>query len=200
MLPSPVPSAVPCRFCCSSLPWCSDPRRKPIGTAAPVPMQPSWQSPRELERANHDLAEAQRRLAEASFFAQRGSSPEAARLLELSRQSFRRPRAGQSGGKPGQSRQGALRSGVGLWEPSWPFLLRGPLARPSVPQPAAGGDDLCQHHLWPCGQAAAASPTVVEQGQYRSGQLHLRRLQPQQGCPPLGPRCALHLLAAERLL
>ncbi|MFS8923564.1 hypothetical protein NW863_03680, partial [Synechococcus sp. B60.1] len=63
-------------------------RRPALGTAAPVPMQPSWQSPRELERANHDLAEAQRHLAEASFFAQRGSSPEAARLLELSRQSL----------------------------------------------------------------------------------------------------------------
>ena len=47
-------------------------------------MQPSWQSPRELERVNHDLAKAQRHLAEASFFAQRGST----RLLELSRQSL----------------------------------------------------------------------------------------------------------------
>ncbi|MFS8857196.1 hypothetical protein NW851_05835 [Synechococcus sp. H55.7] len=63
-------------------------RRPALGTAAPVPMQPSWQSPRELERASHDLAKAQRHLAEASFFAQRGSSPEAARLLELSRQSL----------------------------------------------------------------------------------------------------------------
>jgi len=82
-------------------------RRSTPGTAAPVPMQPSWQSPRELERASRDLAKAQRHLAEASFFAQRGSSPEAARLLELSRQSLAEAQNALQGGNVFAAREQA---------------------------------------------------------------------------------------------
>ncbi len=78
-------------------------RRPALGTAAPVPMQPSWQSP----RANRDLAKAQRHLAEASFFAQRGSSPEAARLLELSRQSLAEAQNALQGGNVFAAREQA---------------------------------------------------------------------------------------------
>ncbi len=78
-------------------------RRPALGTAAPVPMQPSWQSP----RASHDLAKAQRHLAEASFFAQRGSSPEAARLLELSRQSLAEAQNALQGGNVFAAREQA---------------------------------------------------------------------------------------------
>ncbi len=70
-------------------------------------MQPSWQSPRELERASRDLAKAQRHLAEASFFAQRGSSPEADRLLELSCQSLAEAQKALQGGNVFAAREQA---------------------------------------------------------------------------------------------
>lgn len=73
-------------------------RRSAPEATAPLQVQPTWQRPWDLERASRDLAKAQRHLAEASFLSQRGSSPEAARLLEHGQESFTNAQASLEAG------------------------------------------------------------------------------------------------------
>jgi len=73
-------------------------RRSAPETTALLQPQPGGQGSWDLGRSNRDLAKAQQHLAEASFFSQRSSSPMAARLLELSRQSFAEAQNSLQGG------------------------------------------------------------------------------------------------------